>query len=875
MSIEQQRRDLVSTTARLVEFLRDLARTGKSTIRDLAGYGSVRWLVDAPVGIDIDTSASNGDVLLSINPVPSEPPPSPPASIAEWIRNDDLHDSSLEAPELSEEMPPDRRTAQAILDYNEWVDRWLVWAESDRLLAHRREWFKFLAHAHRLLDQQDDIYELVLGTGVLTWRRPDGLIRHPLLTTRVDLVSDPVTGRIDVIVGHDAVTRICDRQLLDDEPSFKAGRAESLRDELRSSPPDPLSDEIKGLLERWRTLALDRARPYEHTWNPCESADADPDLRFSPVLILRERDRTSLIDYYDRMLAALSGPDAVAPLGLAQLLTALEPDERLAWLEAEGAADAQLVGSDPLFPLASNPEQRQIIERLGTNSGVVVMGPPGTGKTHTIANLLCALLARGQRVLVTSQKAQALRVLRDKLPAEVQNLCVSMTDVKRGGSDELDASVTALSDRYASFNEATYRQHVQKALADRHAARTRVAELTERLREIREAETVLHPPIAEGYEGTLAHIAQRLRAGRASYAWIPLPFPDDAPFEAPLSSAEFEELRGLLVTQTPQRAARANQVLPDLATIPTAAVVRSHVAAEGAATTAARRAATELSEQLRLLDEVALGRLRELLTKIVTCLQKLGLPPDPSGWPDDWRTRAIADGLAGRETSFWSQLAQVAPHAHEAQAALESIGLRQVALPVFEPAGPNSFLGQLQAAQALRAHLEAGKELKKRFKPAVQRQAERLLEGATVDGVHISNLATLDVVLARMTAENIAAQLAVRWAAAGVTLDRSLPLQRAVAQLVDRANELAAITKLIETRDEIRGGLASLQVALALATPTEVFALLRSLDAVEARIEAERATAAMNDLAERLELDARHPAAPPELAELAAALAGR
>ena len=38
-----------------------------------------------------------------------------------------------------------------------------------------------------------------------------------------------------------------------------------------------------------------------------------------------------------------------------------------------------------------------------------MQGPPGTGKTHTIANLVSAYLAEGKRILVTSQKDQALR----------------------------------------------------------------------------------------------------------------------------------------------------------------------------------------------------------------------------------------------------------------------------------------------------------------------------------------------------------------------------------------------------------------------------------------------------------------------------------
>src|SRR5262249_22178655 len=119
-----------------------------------------------------------------------------------------------------------------------------------------------------------------------------------------------------------------------------------------------------------------------------------------------------------------TGPEAEAPVGLAQLLVALEPEQRIEWLEAEGTSVGG-IEPDPRFPLPANDEQRQIMERLQHDNGVVVQGPPGTGKSHSIANLVAALLAQGHRVLVTSQKAQALRVLREKLPDEIAELCVT------------------------------------------------------------------------------------------------------------------------------------------------------------------------------------------------------------------------------------------------------------------------------------------------------------------------------------------------------------------------------------------------------------------------------------------------------------------
>lgn len=49
------------------------------------------------------------------------------------------------------------------------------------------------------------------------------------------------------------------------------------------------------------------------------------------------------------------------------------------------------------------------------NRASIVQGPPGTGKSQTICNLICHLVARGKKVLFVSQKAQALKVVKDRL----------------------------------------------------------------------------------------------------------------------------------------------------------------------------------------------------------------------------------------------------------------------------------------------------------------------------------------------------------------------------------------------------------------------------------------------------------------------------
>jgi superfamily I DNA and/or RNA helicase len=74
------------------------------------------------------------------------------------------------------------------------------------------------------------------------------------------------------------------------------------------------------------------------------------------------------------------------------------------------------------FPLPFNKEQKQIYENYLKNRLTVVTGPPGTGKSHTIVNILCSLLAQGKKVLVTAQTDKALESLLNKIPRTFDDL---------------------------------------------------------------------------------------------------------------------------------------------------------------------------------------------------------------------------------------------------------------------------------------------------------------------------------------------------------------------------------------------------------------------------------------------------------------------
>lgn len=108
----------------------------------------------------------------------------------------------------------------------------------------------------------------------------------------------------------------------------------------------------------------------------------------------------------------------------------------------------------PLFPLPSSDAQNRIADLLLCRNypAVVCEGPPGTGKTHSIANTICAYLCQGKRVLVTSKNASALSVLRNRLPVTVQELCVDVSMSESTGVRQLQLTVERLSNRLARGN---------------------------------------------------------------------------------------------------------------------------------------------------------------------------------------------------------------------------------------------------------------------------------------------------------------------------------------------------------------------------------------------------------------------------------------
>ncbi len=77
--------------------------------------------------------------------------------------------------------------------------------------------------------------------------------------------------------------------------------------------------------------------------------------------------------------------------------------------------------------LDADSSQRRAIESAISKKNFVLIGPPGTGKSQTIANIISECLVRGRKVLFVSEKLAALKVVKKKLEqCNLGKLCISI-----------------------------------------------------------------------------------------------------------------------------------------------------------------------------------------------------------------------------------------------------------------------------------------------------------------------------------------------------------------------------------------------------------------------------------------------------------------
>ncbi|WP_068268049.1 AAA domain-containing protein [Caviibacter abscessus] len=144
----------------------------------------------------------------------------------------------------------------------------------------------------------------------------------------------------------------------------------------------------------------------------------------------------------------------------------------------------------------ANREQLEIIKQIEKNDAIVVQGPPGTGKTHTIANLIGYFLSQGKNILVTSYTKKALSVIKDKIPSNIQSLCVSLVD---DNNDEMEKSINGISDYVSRHNKRKLIEEIKELEIIRNNTFKEIQDIRNKIYSIRQKEKQTITYLGTGY----------------------------------------------------------------------------------------------------------------------------------------------------------------------------------------------------------------------------------------------------------------------------------------------------------------------------------------------------------------------------------------
>ncbi len=358
--------------------------------------------------------------------------------------------------------------AKLLAGYTE--NDWKPWSERVKKAYKANLFYDQLYALRLLLKNEGDNYELLLGHGLLTWKhRSVGKIYAPVFLTPLVLDFDAAKRTIEI--SPDPMFRnfveITPVSEMDNPAEIDL---DTWMGAINTNPFDfwhfeSLKSQANSFLNY---LSPDGEDRFEEALGTAPIETENPSIWNAPVIFVRKRTNSLWSKYAEKIRRDIEQNGAKSTEFINDLIGEYDEEDKPTTEGSDEKQDVALKEAELFFPLPWNDEQKRIAERLETNYGVVVKGPPGTGKSHTIANLIARFLSQGKTVLVTSQTSKALEVLRDKLPENIRSLAVSQLQQTARRDEILQQSITEISsnlgERYTKFSE-NKAESVRKELA--------------------------------------------------------------------------------------------------------------------------------------------------------------------------------------------------------------------------------------------------------------------------------------------------------------------------------------------------------------------------------------------------------------------------
>tara|TARA_R110000824_G_scaffold399995_1_gene606552 strand:+ start:731 stop:6646 length:5916 start_codon:yes stop_codon:yes gene_type:complete len=298
---------------------------------------------------------------------------------------------------------------------------------------------------------------LFLAIGMLRWKETpesEKSFRAPLILLPVKLERRSAQAKVKM------------RQLPDEESIFNLTLIEMLQadydinlDRLRHElPEDESGVDVEGI---WNIV---RAAIQDQPGFIVVEEIVLGSFSFAKYLMWKDlRDRTELLKQSPFVEHVVDHPSDAYK----QVSVFVERDE----------VDEKIRPESFYAPLNCDSSQMVAVEASSHPQDFVLEGPPGTGKSETIANIICHNLALGRKVLFVAEKMAALQVVYRRMEkVGLAHLCLELHSNKANKKSVLNQLGAAWTQR-ESATQSDWMAKAQKLEKVRHGLNNYVAEL--------------------------------------------------------------------------------------------------------------------------------------------------------------------------------------------------------------------------------------------------------------------------------------------------------------------------------------------------------------------------------------------------------------
>ncbi len=378
-----------------------------------------------------------------------------------------------------------------------------LWVAEQKKIEVVRKLFDTLYNKYLVLDRDSETLELIVANGVV--KVPNEDIYYPILLKKVNFSLDAEKNLISIIDSsdNDFITQELYLNFLAEVENVNLENVFKLEDKVIENNIHPISknDVIKDFFREFIRNLNPRAKFIDN-----EEINEDENvitIEWKPILFIRKKD-DGKVEAINNIIKDIEEGGEI-PGYLTKLVGIVEADKK-------GTENVP----DILFTKETNNEQIEIIKNIYSHKAVVVQGPPGTGKTHTIANLLGHFLADGKNVLITSQTRKALEVLKEKIPSDIQDLCISMLD---DDSSDLGNSVESISEKLGYLNLENLKNEYEEIERNRNELKEDIKNIKRKILNIKYQES--KPIIYNNESITLKEAGEFLRKNERELDKIP------------------------------------------------------------------------------------------------------------------------------------------------------------------------------------------------------------------------------------------------------------------------------------------------------------------------------------------------------------------